>query len=156
MKLAERFWAKVDIRGPDQCWPWRHYTNNRGGYGVISVDDKHKLAHRVAWEIANGCVPADVCVCHRCDNPPCCNPAHLFLGTHADNVADRDAKDRQAWGIDLPQAKLTRGRVLMIRAMWASATYAQQELGAIFGVSRALVSLIVNRKRWKHLEHCYE
>jgi hypothetical protein len=80
--------------GPDACWPWTGRTE--GGYGRLWFKNKHERAHRVAWALANNQpVPDGMVVCHRCDNPPCCNPADLWLGTRTDNNADRDAKGRQ-------------------------------------------------------------
>jgi hypothetical protein len=80
--------------GPAACWPWTG-SCTRHGYGKLSATE---VAHRVAWELTNGPIPSGLCVLHRCDNPPCCNPAHLFLGTRSDNVADMVAKGRAAVG----------------------------------------------------------
>lgn len=100
--FLERFWAKIDVRGPDECWEWtatRHYK----GYGEFRiVTSRSAKAHGVAWILANTRdIPAGMVVCHRCDNPPCCNPGHLFLGTVGDNNRDRAAKGRggktRAW-----------------------------------------------------------
>ena len=95
MTVAERFAAQVLTAAPDQCWPW---TGSRlsTGYGQISVAGKTTTAHRVAWEQANGPIPKGLVVCHRCDNPPCCNPAHLFIGTPKDNTQDMIQKGRKA------------------------------------------------------------
>jgi hypothetical protein len=98
--LAERFWSKVNKNGPTMphmttaCWAWTA-TRIQGGYGRLGLNRKHHLAHRVAWEMANGSVPAGLDVLHRCDNPPCVNVEHLFLGTQADNTADMIAKGRE-------------------------------------------------------------
>jgi hypothetical protein len=92
--VTDRFWSKVDRSGgPDACWPWMAYRN-RDGYGSFRVDDHTESAHRVAWVEENGPVPEGMDVLHHCDNPPCCNPRHLFLGTAADNARDSVAKGR--------------------------------------------------------------
>lgn len=92
--VALRFWAKVDQRGPDECWPWMASTN-ADGYGKFKIDGTVQNASRVALEIHTGALlPHDQVGMHSCDNPPCCNPAHLSAGTQADNLADMVAKGR--------------------------------------------------------------
>lgn len=91
--LAERLWEKIDKSdGPDACWPWTGGTSGRRKCKYGSIDGKH--AHRVVWELINGPIPDELGCLHTCDNPLCCNPKHLFLGTQADNVADMVAKGR--------------------------------------------------------------
>ena len=96
--LEERFWEKVDRSGgTEACWLWTAGAFSHG-YGSFRRDARAQYAHRVAYELTNGPIPEDLCVLHRCDTPPCVNPSHLFLGTPADNAADRNAKGRQARG----------------------------------------------------------
>ncbi len=92
----DRFWAKVDRSGPG-CWPWMGAHNPRG-YGNFAIGDMTVRASRMAWELSFGPIPDGLWVLHTCDNPPCCNPAHLFLGTHAANMADMKAKGRAPGG----------------------------------------------------------
>jgi hypothetical protein len=150
-KLTDRqlrnFWLKVDKRGPDECWPWLASGNVRG-YGQFGLLPAGIFsAHRVAYYLATGKQPGPLCACHTCDNPSCCNPAHLFLGTDADNVADKVAKGRCAAGVNHGRAKLTEEQVLEIRAV----NETQVVIAAKYGVSRGLVSRVRSRRNWKHI-----
>ena len=102
--LAERFWEKVDIRTEDDCWNWKN-SKYPTGYGHFSSGKprRGRYSHRVAWELTYGPIPEDKCICHHCDNPSCCNPKHLFLGTTADNMHDRDRKGHNNNGKKLPR-----------------------------------------------------
>lgn len=93
--LEERFWEKVDKRGPDECWPW-NASRDKNGYGHFGIGNgRTTRAHRVSWQLANSSeIPAAMLACHTCDNPPCVNPAHIFIGTMADNLQDASAKGR--------------------------------------------------------------
>lgn len=92
--LEQRFWAKVDRGEPDECWEWQG-NRDLNGYGRIWVDGRSPRASRVAWELENGCAfPAGMLACHTCDNPPCVNPRHIFVGTYRDNQRDASAKKR--------------------------------------------------------------
>lgn len=233
-----RFWSKVNKNGPTQphmespCWLWTA-GKTKTGYGTISVNKQTLLVHRVAWALANGSIPHDgsfhgICVCHRCDRRDCTRVDHFFLGTQADNVADRDAKNRHnpptgdrhgsrtkpecvARGDKhgarlhperisrgdlhytrvhpekvprgdnhhsrlrperlargdangsrtkpecLPRgeankmSKLTDAKVIDIRARHAAGGVTQKQLAAQFGVCFQLISLVVNRKIWRHI-----
>jgi hypothetical protein len=107
--LACRFWIKVDRSGgPDACWEWTSKSVKRSKCGLAYGDfrvSRNKVigAHRMAWELTNGPIPDGLCVCHKCDNPLCCNPSHHFLGTRADNVADMLAKGRK--GVISPEGR---------------------------------------------------
>lgn len=151
------FWPKVDIRGPDECWPWKRSTQ-RYGYGGVTRNKEKKTASRVAWELTYGPIPADKpFICHHCDHPWCCNPAHLFPGTHLDNMADmrrkgRSPKNDNHQGEDNGNAKLTEQKVRQIRERYVQGDVTQTQLAQEFGVSSPLVSMIINRRVWQHIE----
>ena len=149
MQTANEFWSNVDKSG--ECWLWTRCL--AGGYGQLDFMGKRTKAHRVAWELTRGPIPAGVgphgtCVLHRCDTRACVNPAHLFLGTNAENVEDRNRKRRQASGERQGNSKLTRVLVDIIRTSHASGVFSKAELGRWFGVTAENIGLIVNGKSW--------
>lgn len=91
--LADRFWSKVDKRGPDECWPWAAHCRRRDGRGCFSLKGVSRPAPRVAFILTHGVEPSGY-ACHTCDNPKCCNPAHLWDGTHSENMRDMSLKGR--------------------------------------------------------------
>lgn len=141
---ADRFWAKVE-RGPE-CWLWRGFLD-KNGYGKFNKE----WAHRVAYKLGNGPITDGLLVLHRCDNPPCVNPAHLFLGTYLDNSLDIKRKGRGNIGAKHGLAKLTDEAVTEIRRRYADEKATQSELAAEFGVVRTCISLIVTGRAWRHL-----
>jgi hypothetical protein len=153
--LEARFWAKVDSSaGLLACWPWTGYRTPQG-YGRLTVNRSPTPASRVALGIAIGReLTAAEEACHTCDNPPCCNPAHLFVGTHADNVADANAKGRASGGSlrgsSNPSARLTEVEVLAIRSTFDAGGVTKASLAARFGVSDTLIGLIVTGRLWQH------
>jgi hypothetical protein len=151
LTIEERFWEKVDIRGPDECWVWLAGKTSKG-YGTLWLKGTSHLAHRVAWELTNGEIPEGICVLHHCDNPPCCNPKCFFLGTRADNVADRDKKGRRAdtKGISHPRAKLSNEQVLEIRDL-RSKGMLQREIAELYPISQQMINHICRRENWKHI-----
>ncbi len=109
-------------------------------------------ASHVAYELFYGTIPDWLQVLHHCDNPACISPRHLFLGTHTDNMHDRTAKRRHAFGIKHGMAKLTEKDVIAIRERYATGTVSQYQLAAEYGVYQASIGRIVNRKGWKHVK----
>lgn len=152
--LETRFWRKVKIQESHECWEWQASTRNHGSpYGSFHTGKKSKQAHRLAWELTYGFIPSHLCVCHHCDNPLCCNPSHLFLGTSADNSHDRDAKGRQRTplGAAHGMAKLNQEQVLEIRRLYRAGGISQLKLGEMFSVSERQVGRIIHRTSWKHV-----
>ena len=143
--LELRFWEKV--RKTETCWLWTGALN--GGYGWIGtgIGTSSGLAHRISWELANGRPPIGVNVCHRCDNPLCVRPDHLFLGDQYANMADRQAKRRGAHGDTASSVKLTAAQVREIRTLAARGDLSQREIGVRFGVRQNTVSRILSGKR---------
>lgn len=151
--LKEAFWSKVDIRSEDECWEWLA-SRDSGGYGHFRFKGKWQLAHRVAWVLTNGEIPPRKCVRHKeCDNPPCCNPKHLRLGTDADNSHDMIEKGRQSRlkGEQNGTSKLTNEQVLMIRKEYATGNTSTCKLAKKYFVSQTTVWEIIHRKTWKHI-----
>lgn len=133
------FWDRVDSAGPDDCWLWNSATT--GGYGRVWHQGRMVYAHRVAYELANGIDPGDLSVCHTCDTPLCCNPAHLWLGTHRENMQDMGRKGRATMRHQL----LTDDDVRAIRQRH-QAGEPVRDLADTYGVKRVTVYNIVNGK----------
>lgn len=139
------FFSRI-TKQSDGCHIWVGAKLPRG-YGVYRPygrRGKRRYAHRHAWEIANGPIPEGMAICHRCDNPSCVNPDHLFMGTQADNMRDMAAKRRSTFGEANSQAKLKYSQVLEIRASRVS----RREVAALYGISTGHVGLIRSGKRW--------
>ena len=146
--LAVRFWEKVSKRGPNDCWKWQG-SLDRKGYGQIKLHSHQRgSAHRVSYELHFGPIPDNLFVCHRCDNPSCVNPAHLFLGTGNDNLRDMREKGRHSHGETHAHAKLTEKQVDEIRARYAAGGILQRELALEYGVTEKHISRIINRGQW--------
>jgi len=147
-KYVQRFWERV-TKG-DKCWDWNHSLTHKG-YGAfyaIYDDQTWWRAHRFSWRIHNGKIPDGMQVLHRCDNPKCVNPDHLWLGTDADNRADRIHKGRQTKGKRIPTAKLSREAVRMIRRSPLNNTQMAKKLG----MHNSTISRIRLRKYWKYVD----
>jgi len=137
--------------GPDECWPWLGFIENHG-YGRVRRDGRFILAHRFVYEEMVGAIPDDLDLLHSCDSPPCCNPSHLFPGTHQDNMRDMVLKGRaqRLRGSEKPQAIIDEAIAAKIkeRLMDSLATTVANELG----VSLHIVYDIKSGKTWKHVK----
>lgn len=147
--MGARFWSKVGILNQSDCWEWMGGKRNKG-YGSFWLNGRHVVSHRLAWELTNGQIPDGLMVLHKCDNTGCCNPSHLFLGTHHDNMDDMVKKGRQARWVKRtnisPSAKMTTDQVLEIRSLKGSVS--QRKLADMFGISQAAVWKILSNNSW--------
>jgi len=180
MTTEERFWSKVDKRGPDECWPWK--AGKVKGYGWFWANGKDIQAHRFVYELVVGPIPNGLNILHKCDNHPCCNPAHLWPGTDLDNARDCIAKGRAvhpcgdhhgththpesvargerhgqhthrectARGERHGSAKLTEANVREIRRLFAEGN-TKVAIGRAMGVTATNIGYIVSGKRWQHV-----
>lgn len=146
MSVARPFDKCYDI--VDGCWVWNR-ARNAGGYGSKGHDGKTWLAHRLSWLIHKGEIPEGFNVCHHCDNPPCVNPDHLFLGKQKQNMEDCAKKGRRPCfkGINHPRRKFTERQVRQIRASKTP----RRKLAERFGVAKSTIDHIIQRITWSHL-----
>jgi hypothetical protein len=151
----QRLWGSVTEAPVDLCWEWKPKSRLKSGYGRITVNKRQMLAHRAAWEFAFGEIPTGMLVRHKCDNPSCCNPFHLELGTDQDNYNDMVERGRRifasAKGERNCKAKLTEKEVLKIRELYAAGGESTNTLARKFNVTQPLISQIVLRKIWQHI-----
>ncbi len=168
---AERFWSKVTILLEDECWPWKAKSKKRRGYGQFKWNGKQLAASRMAYALTHASAPAGILVMHTCDNPPCCNPLHLILGTHKDNTQDMLLKGRSKFvpcnsrhfnigkwrathlsskGSLHPGAKLNEEQARRIKAELARGVRGI-DIAKAFGCSVHTVSNINRGKQWKHV-----
>lgn len=152
--LVFRFWDKLKIF-PGECWDWSG-SKDSGGYGLIGRHGRNGgliKANRLSWMLFNGPIPDNMCVLHKCDNPSCTNPEHLFLGTYKDNAIDRNKKGRNSSRVGECNGrhKLSIELVKKIRAMWSSSLYTIKELSIIFNTPISTIYKIVSYCTWKEV-----
>lgn len=148
--VEERFWLYVKKGKKNECWPWTGYAD-KDGYGWIKISKKMVRANRFSYELHKGPIPEGLGICHSCDNPPCCNPAHLWPGTALDNEKDKWAKGRGLRGDQSPRAVMTAARVKRLRQQREKTGATYDELATIFHIDRTTVAQIVRRKTWTHV-----
>jgi len=153
-QIAQRFWGKVAIGRIDECWPWQA-SSNKLGYGRFVIKKVIYKAHRVAFAIHNGLFNYKLCVLHKCDNPCCCNPKHLFTGTQSQNIADCISKGRKRTtpkvGEENNKAKLTAKQVAEIRSSFRPIYGVATALSKKYNVYRTTITRIAQRQTWKHI-----
>ena len=153
---SQRFWSRVRLGAPDECWEWtggRLIQNGKRTYGRFCSGGAILRTHRVAWELSRGAAPTGLFVLHRCDNPPCCNPQHLWLGTRGDNNRDRAAKGRSkvppSKGEKNSQARLSQAQVDCIREKLIN-NERLVDIADQFGVAASTIGNIKIGRRWKN------
>lgn len=159
-RAMDRFWPKVNIAGPNECWEWMGCVLPHGKAGLLygrffPIRTRGMTAHRVAFLFTHGEVPDELFVCHSCDNPPCCNPAHLWLGTAKENAQDRDRKGRQKpagskSGDQNPNSKLSDQIVTKARRRVIGGETIQS-LADECGISDVSLGAAVRGVTWKHV-----
>lgn len=151
--IRKHFWNRVKIGKPNECWPWLAGSKIVGGYGTLTVLGVSHPAHRFAYELTYGKPDYSKDCCHKCDNPPCCNPKHLFMGTVAENILDCMAKGRTRGAVGERNygAKLTPKQVLKIRKLWATGRFTQPMIANKYGLCRMQANRIIIRRAWKHI-----
>lgn len=146
MSYARRFKERTSIQG-DGCWLWTGFVRS-DGYARCYYASKHDYAHKVAFLLFRGVIPAGNFVCHACDVRHCVNPDHLFIGLPSDNVQDMVAKNRHVKGMRCPWRKLDESAVRQIRSLAASG-FSQSELGRMFGIHQGSIWKLLRGITWK-------
>lgn len=148
--LHIRFWSKVEVSGIKDCWNWTACVRNKKeGYGAFWYKGKHHPAPRIALYLVTGNLETTLQICHKCDNPSCCNPYHLFKGTHQENNADKIKKNRDAKGDSHAHTKLKAFEVVEIRAL--NGSISRKNLAKKYSVTIHVINDLLCGRTWKHL-----
>lgn len=149
----EKFWGRVR-QSPNGCWEWQGAKSGRG-YGRLSINGEYWLSHRLAYVLSRGEIPNGMLVCHTCDNPSCCNPDHLFLGTVKDNADDMVSKGRnyRTPGEKCSTAKLTWDVVQQIRDEFATGEHTKKGLARKYGVDQHTIRRAILGQTWRAEDH---
>jgi len=146
----EDVWKKINKKENDDCWEWVGALSNNG-YGAFVLNQKTYSSHRIVYELIYGSISSGYCILHKCNNPSCCNPSHLYLGTHADNSKQMVNEGRSCRGEKNGRSKLNVEQIREIRRLYSTGKYYQRELGIRFGVSRSEIGRIVNGIMWGYI-----
>jgi hypothetical protein len=150
MKNKPDFWSLVDVRSENECWLWLRPLN-KWGYGRYRVGNLQTMAHRVAYQLKTGKNIDGFVAMHICDNPSCCNPSHLIIGTHADNQADKYKKNRQAKGEKNGQSLLTESQVIEARKKYKPKVVTYKMLADEYGVCKDTMQKAIRGIYWRHI-----
>ena len=162
--ISKSFWDHVDIGESDECWEWQR-SKTPNGYGRLRYTiERNKYtnlyAHRYAWELVNGPIPDGMFILHKCDNPSCVNPSHLYLGTQSDNIRDRVIRGRNGHppedtpkrvGSQVSVARFKEEEIPVIRDLYASGKISIRGLARKYDVSPSVIHSIIHRVTWKHI-----
>ena len=151
--LRERFFKK--FKKTKGCWVWKGAVSNHRYGAIIDEPGPNRMmlgAHRVSWSIHNGSIPKGIFVCHKCDNPPCVRPSHLFLGTNSDNMTDKIKKARHTFGSNCKNAILNEKKVFKIRSSFIPYKVTAKQLAKKYNVLVGTINGVLEGRTWKHVK----